>query len=85
MHYVVCTCFLTPSRAYTVAILYRTAANKRKISQQLLRVKMFLAVITKHSRDQHPLYKAVLEIQLLKKSLHSDLLLALWFGVLTHV
>ena len=81
MHYVVCTCFITPSRANAVAILYRTAANKYKISQQLLQVKMFPALITPYSRVQRRLRKAVLEIQLLKESLHSDSLLASWFGV----
>ena len=53
-----------------------------RFSQQLLRVKMSLAVTTKHSRDQHRLHKALLEIQLLKKSLHSDWLDGLGFELM---
>ena len=46
---------------------------------------MFPAPITRHSGVQRHVHKAVLEIQLLQKSLHSDSLLACWFGVRTRM
>jgi len=85
MHYIVYTCFIITSSANRVTLLYRTAVDKYKISRQLLRVKMFPAPITRHSGVQRRVNKAVLEIQLLQKSLHSDALLACWFGVRTRV